>query len=202
MAPASWRPTYRQGDIPPLENLPFAPFELFWDANRGNEHKQSRALGLLEKQLLQRPADVLLLVCKACLLIQMSDDWERAENRDSAISVALKIIRKSSAAVSERVRFKIEFAVGISLAQMPSDAGFDTTSIGILEHLIGNAALSEHFDTLQQQEVFVALGALYQVTGDPARASDAFIQGRQFGLARAADTFDDYQKLKSAAYRQ
>jgi hypothetical protein len=174
-------------------------FDLFWDANRGNEHKQSRALGLLEKGLSKTPNDIVASVCKACLMIQMAHEWDSDELRKSAISVALDIIKQESPATSEPVRCKIEFAFGISLAQLPSEAGFDSTSSGILQHLVDSPAMRIHLTSPQQLEAFAALGAVCDANGDAAQAREAFIKARAYGLTQAADIFGDYQQLKALA---
>ncbi|GAA4222758.1 hypothetical protein [Sagittula marina] len=178
------------------------PFDLFWFANRGNFHEQGRALGLLEKDLSKNADDLMTQVCKACLLIQTSQDWEAVDHRQRAISVALDMIRETRPAVSRQTRRRIEFAVGISLAQLPPTVRLDDVSSGILRHLLSSGNLEADFTPSQRLETHVAFSAVCLAEGEAEDASAAFVAAKELGLEQAVAAFEDYQFLRSARDRQ
>ena len=190
------RRTYTRWTIPlstPNANI----FELFWHANRATEHTQDRVLGLLDKHLLGTPDDALARVCKACLIIQMSHEWDSAETRKSAITVALEMIRDTNLELPDKMRCHLALAVGISLAQLPSSVGMDSASAGILRQFTQGTRFARDLTDDQRQEAYVALGAVAQALGRSDDARATFIAARAFGLDQGADSFGDYQDLKS-----
>lgn len=85
-----------------LQPVDTDPFALFRDANRAHDHKQDRALGLLDKTLANDPDNTLARVVKACLIMQMSHDWDHAATR-SRQSALLR--QRPGCAASRPVRF-------------------------------------------------------------------------------------------------
>lgn len=162
---------------------------LFCHAHAGALEERERCLGVVEKALLQRPSDPILISCKAALLLLVARQSQPKEAFDRFRRVSTKLAQQAMTSAHPKDLPEMRFVNGLAWAQMTDSAEGDDMALWHLEALTECGDVAQ-LGPVEQVDVWVALSVVYEARSRHKDSKETFLKAAQLDRATAIAAFE------------